>query len=121
MVGPASDEEAETKIRGAVGNRYKQYLLETQKDLSNLRPEKAEALRELQEARTKIGKLEAEKWKAEDRWRVYKSQFKAVLRRSNELGNEIKEARNQSAYLEKLLAFEERSGFSTLVSEMQLQ
>lgn len=45
----------------------------------------------------------------------------AVLQRSNELGNDLKEARNQSAYLEKLLAFEERSGFSTMVSEMQLQ
>lgn len=57
----------------------------------------------------RIEKLETEKWKAEDRWGVYKSQFMAVLQRSNKLGNDLKEARNQSAYLEKLLAFEERS------------
>ena len=73
MVGPASDEEAETTIGGAAttvrerGNRYKQHLLESQKEISGVRLEKAEALRELQEARMRIEKLEAGKWKAEDR------------------------------------------------------
>ena len=55
-----------------------------------------------------IEKLQAEKAKAKDSWKVYKSQFKAVLQRSEEVGNDLREARNQSAYLERLLAFEER-------------
>lgn len=40
-----------------------------------------------------------------------KGEFKAFLQT-------LKDAKNQNAYLEALLAFEERSGFSTLVSDL---
>lgn len=57
-------------------------------------------------------KLEKVKEGAEDRWKTAKGEFKAVLQ-------ELKNSRNQNAYLEALLAFEERSGFSTLVSDLE--
>ena len=37
------------------------------------------------------------------------------------LGGQLKDARNLTAYVEGLLAFEERSGCSSMLSELQLE
>ena len=120
MDDAASDDEDELIIQVALtslkrrGNQRKQQLAAAKKEISDLRLERAEASRQLSEASQRIEQLRKAKETAEDRWKTYKGQFKKVLQMS-------KDANNRIAYLEKLLAFEEKSGFSTLFSEMQLQ
>ena len=92
----------------------KQQLAVAKKEVSDLSLERAEASRQLQEASQRIEQLKEAKETAEDRWKTYKGQFKKVLQMS-------KDANNRIAYLEKLLTFEERSGFSSRVSETLLQ
>ena len=96
------------------GKRSKQRLAAAKKEISDLKVERAEASRQLQEAKLQIDQLKEAKKTAEDRWMTHKGQFKKVLQTS-------KDANNRIMYLEKLLALEERSGFSTRVSETQLQ
>ena len=115
-----SDDEDEIVMRVAIPSlkerrkQSKQQLAAAKKEISDLRLETAEASRQLQEASQRIEKLKEAKETAEDRWRTYKGQFKKVLQMS-------KDANNRIVYLEKLLALEEKSGFSTRISEMQLQ
>ena len=54
----------------------------------------------------KIDGLIKAKDKAESRWKGYKGQLKEAVKTMNNL-------RNQVAYLEALLSFEERSGYSS--------
>lgn len=100
------------------GDRYKQQLRVTMRQLSEVSLESETSskrlLEKVQMLEEKNEKLEKVKEGVENRWKTAKGEFKALLQ-------ELKNARNQNAYLEALLAFEERSGFSTLVSEMQLQ
>ena len=69
----------------------------------------------------KTKKIEEAKSNAAQRWKVAKAQLKKTRNKSNGLHSKLKDSKNRIRYLEKLLAFEERSGFSTLVSEMQLE
>lgn len=84
--------------------------------ISDLRSQSKESSKKLDEKiqmlEEKNRRLEKEKEKAEDRWKTAKGEFKAVRQELNDAGNQI-------AYLEALLAFEERSGFSTLVSDLE--
>ena len=57
--------------------------------------------------------IEEAKDNAEQRWKVSKGQNKKVLASSKEVRSKLKMAGNRIGYLEKLLAFEERSEFST--------
>ena len=114
-----SDDEDELILQVAITSlrkrkQSKQQLAVAKKEISDLRLERAEASRQLQEASQRIDQLKEAKETAEDRWKTYKGQFKKVLQIS-------KDANNRIAYLEKLLAFEEKSGFSTRVSETQLR
>ena len=68
----------------------------------------------------RIEYLEAQKEKADSCFGGYKGHLKRSLQTSEQLLGDLKKAENQIAYLERMLAFEEKSGFSTLVSEMQL-
>ena len=114
------DDEEEIIIRVALPSlkrrrkQSEQQLAAAKKEISDLRLVTAEGTRQLNEAGKKIEELKKAKEIAEDRWKTYKGQFKKVLQISRDANNRIE-------YLEKLLAFEERSGFSTLVSEVQLQ
>ncbi len=65
-------------------------------------------------AEERIVELAKRKEKTESRWGIYKSQFKTAHR---DFGN----AKNHIAYLEALLAFEERSGYSSMMSGRQLE
>lgn len=140
------------------GDRYKQRYHVSKKQVSDLRLETAENLRQLGEARAQIRilednnrKLEAEKdknlrdlhertastgmlsgeeeiaglvkakEKAENRWSVYKGQFKKANQISNDLRGQLEGRTNQIEYLETLLAFEERSGYSSMMSERRLE
>ena len=96
------------------GDRYKQRLHASKKQVTDLRLELSESSRELKEARMMIKSLEKDKAKAEHSWSVYKGQYKKML-------SEMKVDKNQIAYLEALLAFEERSGYSSMLSELQLE
>ena len=121
-----SDDEDERTIRKAIssirerGEKYKRLFLRAQKEASGLGSERDKCWQELQEAKTRIQILGAEKEIMEHRWKVSKGQYKKVLASSKEVRSDLKAANNRIRYLEKLLAFEERSGYSTLVSEMQL-
>lgn len=114
-----SDDEDDIVVRVAItslrkrAKRSKQRLAAAKKEISDLKLEGAEASRQLQEVNLQIEQLKEAKKTAEDRWMTYKGQFKKVLQTS-------KDANNRIAYLEKLLALEEKSGFSTRVSETQL-
>lgn len=133
------------------GDDYKQSLVATKKQVSNLRLEKAEGVRELADVRAMVvvqvkknERLEAEKDKvlrdfhdstasaptskgektmdgaakatenAENRWKTYKGQLKEAKRTISDL-------RNQVAYLETVLVFEEKSGYSSAMSALQLE
>ena len=102
-------------------DRCKQQLRTALKQISDLKLENTEGSRELQEAKMRIEQLEAVKKKAKSRLGGYNGHFKQALRTSDQLLGDLKKAKNQIAYLETLLVFEEKSGFSTLVSETQLQ
>ena len=65
--------------------------------------------------------IEAAKDNAKQRWKVARGRFKKMRNTSNSLRSKLKDSKDRIGYLEKLLAFEERSGFSALVSEMQLE
>ncbi len=65
-------------------------------------------------AEEKIMELAKGKEKAESRWGIYKSQFKTAHR-------DFGVAKTHIAYLEALLAFEERSGYSFMMSGQQLE
>lgn len=133
------------------GDEYKQNCIANKKQISDLRLEKAEGARELADVRTMIveqvknnERLEAEKdkvlrdlhestastpiskdektmdgltkakEKAETRWKGYKGQLKEAVRTISDL-------RNQVAYLETMLEFEEKSGYSSAMSARQLE
>ena len=139
---PTSDEEDEFTIQGvdhslkqselvrrtAVtslkerGNRYKERYHLAKQQLSDLRLENAEALRELNERASsaamskeweKMDGLTKAKEKAEERWKCYKGQVKDAAK-------SILDLRNQVAYLKTMLEFEERSGYSSMISGLQL-
>lgn len=147
------------------GDRYKKAYVAARKDVSDLRLENAEGLRELKEARATIGTLvqknerleaqndaqskrhreamrteaekEAAKLRAEaeekaatlvtekeeavERYRSLKGQAKRVNETMDRLADELGIATNYIAYLETLLAFEEQSGYSSMLSELQLE
>ena len=65
--------------------------------------------------------IEEAKNSAMQRWKVAKGNLRKMRNQNDGLRSKLKDSRNRIRYLEKLLAFEERSGFSTLVSEMQLE
>ena len=69
---------------------------------------------EIKIEQNKSKRIEEAKAIAEQRWKVSKGQYKKVLASSKEVRSELKMAKNRIGYLEKLLAFEERSGFSTI-------
>ena len=98
------------------GDRYKQQLRVTMRQLSEVSLESETSSKRLLEKihmlEKKNKKLEKAKEGVEDRWKTAKGEFKAVLQK-------LKNARNQNAYLEALLSSEERSGFSTLVSDLE--
>ena len=100
------------------GDQYKQQLRVSLKQTSDLRLESAEGSRELRERvemlEEKLRRSEAAKERANSRLGGYKGHLQ-------EARGELKVAKNRIEYLEKLLAFEERSGFSTLYSELQLK
>lgn len=100
------------------GDRYKHQLRVAMRQVSDISLQSEEVSKRLQEKirmlEEKNRRLEEAKEKAEDRWHTGKGELKAVLQK-------LKDVKSQNTYVEALLAFEERSGFSTLVSEMQLQ
>ena len=104
------------------GDRYKQLSRLFKQQLSDLRLENAEALRELAERaaskpmskdeKTMDG-LTTAKEKAEIRWKTYKGQLKEAI-------SIIRDLRNQVAYIKTVLEFEEKSGYSSAMSALQL-
>ena len=108
-----SDDEDERTIRRAVssiragGETYKRRFLRAQKEASDLGLERDKCWQELQEAKTRMESLGAEKEITEHRWKVSKGQYKKVLASSKEVRSELKAANNRIRYLEGLLAFEE--------------
>lgn len=89
--------------------------------IAELKSENEEGSRELQRSKVRIEQLEAAKEKADSRLGGYKGHLKRSLQTSEQVLSELKNAENRISYLESLLAFEEKSGFSAHVSQRQLQ
>lgn len=100
---------------------HKTRKLEAEKDKILRDLHEATAPTWMQKAEEKIASLAKAKEKAEGRWSIYKGQFKKASQTSDDLRDDFKGAKNQIAYLEALLAFEERSGYSSMISELQLE
>lgn len=56
-----------------------------------------------------------------NRSRRCKGQVNQASQTSDDLHSELEGSKNQTAYLETLLAFEERSVYSSIVSQQQLE
>ena len=100
------------------GDHYKQQLRVSLKQTSDLRLESAEGSRELRE---RVEMLEEKLRRSEVAKERANSRLGGCNGHLQEARGELKVAKNRIEYLEKLLAFEERSGFSTLYSELQLK
>ena len=127
-VASASDDDCvENAVRAMVSSLkqreggFEKQFLAAQKEAAYLQAERVNILNDLREARAKNEGLIAAKDRAEHRWKVGKGQYKKALEKSTRLRLELRKATNRAGYLQKLLAYEERSGFSTLASELQLE
>ena len=93
---------------------HKNWKLEAEKKKLRRDLREATAPTLMLNAEEKFVELAKEKEKAESRWDIYKSQFKTAHR-------DFEFVKHHIACLEGLLAFEERSGYSSMMSGQQLE
>ena len=123
---PAEDDDAIVIARALKSLKqksadYQEQLLRAQQEACNLQSEKDAALRESEEAKRVIEQLKREKEKVQSRLGGIKRHLKRAVQTCKDVRGELVRRRNRIGYLEKLLSFEERSGFSTLYLEMQFK
>lgn len=116
-------EVAEMDLKEAVrlNKSLKEQIENLKKQMRNLPWHPREAVRKVTAAEAQAADCLKAKDEAVDRLRRHKGHIKQANLTVDSLRDDLKLAKNSIGYLEKLLAFEEQSGYSSMVCDLQLE